>query len=570
MKTRLRLTTLFLLLSLVLSTAPVSVQAAPPIPSSFYGEVKIDGANVPDGTSVRAWINGTPYAQTTTTTSGGASVYVLNVPGDDPDTPNAVEGGASGDTITFTIDEQTATPTATWQSGTNVAHNLSRTSAPPIGIALPTNAAANIGAQVTIPLSVADSLTGLNILAYQFTLTYDPSVLQFTGIDKSGTLSANFDVLYNETTPGTVLFAAAGGNYLSGSGVLLKFTFSVLTDSGGATSALTLSNFLLNGGSPPAQTTNGSFTANPLTITGSISYTFSGGPVSGVTVDSSGPHNSSATTNASGAYTLNVNETGNYTVVPAKQGDTRSAISAVDATNVLQYLTATISLTADQQIAADVNQDGAVQAWDAGHIARFVAGLDNIASTGTWKFAPQNRSYANLNSNQTGQNYGAYLYGDVSGNWGSVARSKLVNSSFPTLSLSSLVVIPNQEFEMPIEITTNDNTILGYQVRLTFDSDVLELRAIDKMGSLSEEWPVVVNDTVAGELILVGYTSKPFSTNGTLLNLRFAVVGEIGDGSDVRLKYVRINEYPAVEEFDAGVGHLMIGPYRLFLPRLSQ
>jgi len=572
MKVQLRTTIFLVLLSLILLAVPVFVQAGPPVqPSGFYGEVKIDGANVPDGTQVSAWINGILYAQTTTITDAGVSVYVLNVPGDDPDTPNAVEGGVSGNTITFYVGGQPATPTGTWQSGSNIQLNLSRTLIPPVGVALPSSASGKIGASVTIPLSVTTSLTGLNVLAYQFTLTYDPDIIQFTGIAKNGTLSASFDVQYNETAPGTLLFAAAGGNYLSGSGVLLNLLFSVLTDSGGATSALALTNFIFNAGSPPAQTTNGNFTANPLSISGTVTYTLTGAPISGATVDLSGPHNTSATANASGAYTLAANQTGSYVVVPAKQGDLRSAISALDATQILQHTTSTIILSGDQRIAADVDLDGAITPYDAGRIARYLAGLtSDIALAGKWHFSPQSRSYPSLTSDQSGQNYGAYLFGDVSGDWGSAVQAQAANSSLPTISLPTMVAFPNKVFNLLVAIDTYDSTVLGYKIHLVFDPNVLQFQAVVTEGSLSDGWPVVVNDTVPGELILVGYTSQPFSASGTLLNLHFAAVGQMGAESDMRLKYLRINEYPAAEEHDTGSGHVTIGAYQIFLPRMSQ
>lgn len=100
--------------------------AVPPLPSSFYGTVKMDGVNVPDGTTVTAWINGVQYASTTTTTIGSDSVYAMDVPGDDPATV-PIEGGTAGATIVFHIGALTAAETGTWAEGTNVQRNISWT-----------------------------------------------------------------------------------------------------------------------------------------------------------------------------------------------------------------------------------------------------------------------------------------------------------------------------------------------------------------------------------------------------------------------------------------------------------
>ena len=54
----------------------------------------------------------------------GDTVYSLDVPGDNPDSPGTIEGGVEGDTIVFYIGTTQATKTATWHSGTNVSLNL--------------------------------------------------------------------------------------------------------------------------------------------------------------------------------------------------------------------------------------------------------------------------------------------------------------------------------------------------------------------------------------------------------------------------------------------------------------
>lgn len=100
--------------------------AVPPLPSSFYGTVTINGSNAPPGTEVSAWINGVKYAYTSVVEYNGSAVYSLDVPGDDTSTP-VIEGGIPGDTIEFRIGAMTAQETGIWQSGTNVQVNLSTT-----------------------------------------------------------------------------------------------------------------------------------------------------------------------------------------------------------------------------------------------------------------------------------------------------------------------------------------------------------------------------------------------------------------------------------------------------------
>lgn len=99
--------------------APTEGVAVPPLPSSFYGSVRVNGEAVPEGTVVRAMIEGQVYAEAQTVMVQGGSVYSLDVPGDDPETPER-DGGVEGCLIQFKVGGVMATQTATWHSGTNV------------------------------------------------------------------------------------------------------------------------------------------------------------------------------------------------------------------------------------------------------------------------------------------------------------------------------------------------------------------------------------------------------------------------------------------------------------------
>jgi len=114
-----RATALVLALA-VLLTASLLVKAAPPspplLPSTFYGQVQLDGANVPAAFLISAWINGEKYAEVAVKTEQGVSVYDMDVPADDPDTAGT-QGGVDGDTIQFKIGDVLASQTATWIGG---------------------------------------------------------------------------------------------------------------------------------------------------------------------------------------------------------------------------------------------------------------------------------------------------------------------------------------------------------------------------------------------------------------------------------------------------------------------
>ena len=54
----------------------------------------------------------------------GDTVYSNNVPGDDPATPDVIEGGVEGNLVYFHIGSLATTANGTWNSGTNVEVNI--------------------------------------------------------------------------------------------------------------------------------------------------------------------------------------------------------------------------------------------------------------------------------------------------------------------------------------------------------------------------------------------------------------------------------------------------------------
>ena len=99
----------------------------PPLPASFYGTVKVSGADAPEGTPVSAWINEVMYAATDAFTFDGQSMYAIDVPADDPATPER-DGGRPDDTIAFHVGGLKAEQTAVWHGGTNTELDLTATS----------------------------------------------------------------------------------------------------------------------------------------------------------------------------------------------------------------------------------------------------------------------------------------------------------------------------------------------------------------------------------------------------------------------------------------------------------
>jgi hypothetical protein len=149
-------------------------------PSSFYGTVKVDGANVLTDTVVSVWIDGVQCGQKTVETISSETIYRgLDALGDDPGTPGKL-CGVENDTVVFHIGSLVADQTASWHSGTNVQVNLTATGAGvPENITVqvrPAELTVNSGATALITATVVDVI-GLPVVGVTLTGNTAPTAL---------------------------------------------------------------------------------------------------------------------------------------------------------------------------------------------------------------------------------------------------------------------------------------------------------------------------------------------------------------------------------------------------------
>jgi hypothetical protein len=133
-----------------------------------------------------------------------------------------------------------------------------------------------------------------------------------------------------------------------------------------------------------------------------------------LTGDASG----SGVSDGSGNYILSsIPSGGNYTVTPsmAPLPPGTTGINTVDVIAVQRhFLNLGTPLSGCRLTAADANGLNGVDTVDVIAIQRFFLGFSTgIAKVGKSQFAPLNRSYSAVTSDQTGQNYSALVFGDV-------------------------------------------------------------------------------------------------------------------------------------------------------------
>ncbi|GIV57475.1 MAG: hypothetical protein KatS3mg042_0388 [Rhodothermaceae bacterium] len=212
-----------------------------------------------------------------------------------------------------------------------------------VGVALP-SLSCGIDDDLTVPVMINDDVTGLSIIAYDFVLSFDPSIIDLSNVSTAGTLSNGW-TLSSNTTSGQISVSAASSTELSGSGDLIFLTGKCLSE---GTSPLTWISFTFNEGSPSASLTDGSVNVSSCPTCGDVS--------------------------------------GNGTV------------SAFDASLILQYNVGILPPEQDFfSCAADVSGNGTISSFDAAQILQYNVGIiSDLSCTGSASKTPFEQLWGSL------------------------------------------------------------------------------------------------------------------------------------------------------------------------------
>lgn len=303
-----------------------------------------------------------------------------------------------------------------------------------VTVSLPQNLVGVAGQPIQIPITVSN-LAGLGVVSYQFTVSYNPAVLNITGVTTTGTVSASMPGPGpNTSIAGQVTKAGATFLPITGSGMFAILTGTVV---GAGTSPLTFTDFEFNEGSPAVTETNGSLTVaggNHRPVFNSVAaQTVKDGDTLKVTLVAIDPDNDPLTygfvsvaptpsilPSVSGnllkwapafvdvgqTYAIRVNVTDNIT---NRGGDSpgvdsltvnvtvnrsrvrgdvdgNGLIQAADASDVLKHVAKLVILTNPAALwAADASRDGTISAYDASLILQAAAGLNTIPNLSVQK-----------------------------------------------------------------------------------------------------------------------------------------------------------------------------------------
>ncbi len=420
-------------------------------------------------------------------------------------------------------------------------------------VSIPTNITTLTGTTVVAPVNVDDT-TGNGLISTDFWVSYNPSVVTVNSVALGSVTGAG--TLTTNSTPGLLKVSVFSSTPFAGAGPLVNITFNAI-GAPGTSSPVTFTQFKFNEGTPCVSTSNGLITILSGTITGTVTYgneLTGGGPsprhVPNVTLNAVGSVNVSTTTANNGTYTLSGMGAGAYTVTPTKTGEDFGALTGNDSAVIAQFVVGLVSLNANQQTVADVSGAGGITSFDAALIARYVVALPGSGSSGTWRFIPVSRSYPNVNSNQTAQDYSALLMGDVTGSWLNPAGTRPAaargGSKGIRVTAGDVTASPKSAITVPVTVAADisGKGIVAYQFELAYDPKVIEPQAVpvELIGTISDKMTVTANAETQGILKVVVFGALPLEGKGPLFNLKFTAVGGEGDETPLTLQNFIFNE----------------------------
>ncbi|MEO7538952.1 MAG: cohesin domain-containing protein, partial [Pyrinomonadaceae bacterium] len=296
--------------------------------------------------------------------------------------------------------------------------------------------------------------------------------------------------------------------------------------------------------------------AVPGSIAGNVSYAIQTKPVPGVLLSAAGSPATSVTTDSSGSYLLGSLGTGSYNVTPSKarqQCGVSNGIFASDASKVSQFVVNSMTFTPDQLAAAKVAGNAFVSSADASLIARRTVGLCSGPPDlgGNWVFTPANKTYPQVLTNFTGENYTAILMGDVDGDWNSAGpnREALMRPDAIRVSVPTVVAEASSSVNVPLTLNKLQGTEVGaYQFDIEYDPAVIEPAdiAANLSGTKGDGLSVVYNVPHTGLLKVAVYGATPANGDGIYANLKFTVVGSAGTSSRLTIRDFRFNDVSGV------------------------
>jgi Tol biopolymer transport system component len=340
----------------------------------------------------------------------------------------------------------------------------------------------------------------------------------------------------------------------------------------------------------PTQTPTRTATATPTAtlppagmpaIGGQIRYARASAPaVASVDVNLSGTAPGAQPSDSLGAYGFANLALGNWTVRPAKTGDNRSAITAIDATFVLQDVVGLRTPGSVERIAGDANGSGQLTAIDATFILQYRVGLIAqlpVARTcaSDWMFFPVPANAANqvlsapllspgacqmgaiayqpLIAAAAAQDFNAIVLGDANASWtptaggGADAAAGGATIRFGRARQRRHAPGTPTIIWLPLAID-GPSSLQALELDIEYDPATLAARGVRRLSAVQHTL-LAINIVSPGHLRVALASPRPLPLSGRNL-LMLQLYGEWPGAQGMRVRQARVDDAPA---FAAGV-----------------
>lgn len=286
-----------------------------------------------------------------------------------------------------------------------------------------------------------------------------------------------------------------------------------------------------------------------VSITGHVKYTASDIALANTKVNLSGDAQDTLLSNEYGEYQFfDLPSFSNYEISAYRNsGFNAMCILSYDASLVARMA---VNLLPDpleeQTLAADIDNNGTVQTYDAALIAQYAVGITNAnnARIGGWYFNPADRVYNNISNDSTDQNFNAIIVGDVDANWNPSAGLNKISESEQLIStLEDLEPQSGKNISIPFN-SYGDKEIYSFDITVNYDAKAFEYHEI-KQTELSEKFQLFFNNATQGTIKIGGFGIESILDSGTYLELVFKVIGKKHFESFIEIESYCINAEPA-------------------------
>ncbi|MBN2090081.1 T9SS type A sorting domain-containing protein [candidate division KSB1 bacterium] len=280
-------------------------------------------------------------------------------------------------------------------------------------------------------------------------------------------------------------------------------------------------------------------------ISGKVSYYADQHAIAGVKLTASGGFNAIEETDKTGSYQFkNIPMSTDFKITPSKTMTSNQAHAVVDLYNAALIMRQTVGLEKldrYQLIAANVDFDNDVDAYDAANIARFIVELppyqENI-KVGEWLFIEKSKSYSNILIDQKNQNFLGIIMGDVVGR-GQAAENALARSNYNEETQSIQYLMAGDTLIVPFTLDKKD--IIAAEFHYKINRQAVEFIDIQKT-AISKEFTIFHN--VKGENLMIAmFSPYPTTQTGRFIDVRFQQKANWGTSPVIFEKY-RLNNDP--------------------------